>query len=115
MLWRNLYLQYGNTFLNDFQEEDILQSMENLSSSLLGKDVVSIFSAGCFSYGYYGGSFNFGAAYFVEDAAGNYASIEEHQALRYFEDVIDGHDFLDWLYDSGYITQDSYLDLSNDI
>lgn len=116
MLWNDLYLTYGNTFLyENGLEDDVLNSMDNLANSLLGKDVVRIFAAGNFSYGYFGGEFNYSAEYFIIDDGGNYASVSDVQALKYFERVIDVRDFLDWLYDSGYITEDSYLDLSNDI
>ena len=112
---KELYLMYGNQFLSESDlHDDILISMEKLGSSLIGVPYITAFAKGWASYGYFGGSFNFSASNFIIDEAGNYASIEEHQVIRYFNDVIDDRDFLDWLFENNYIAESDYYYLQED-
>lgn len=119
MLWEDLFLGYGQEFLDSTNTGDPLYSMDSLES-VLAQEVkkygaVRVFALGNYSYGYFGGDFDFRSDYFLIDTAGNYASLGEGHLLEYLIEQIDEREFLDWLYDNKYITADSYLDLSNDI
>ena len=115
MLFEDLLLEYGNVFLIEEQGGDEIISMDRFGRYLLTKTTAQAFSLGAFSYGYFGGSFDFSAAYFIEDGAGNVASIEQHQVLRYFDSVISHRDFIDWLYENNYIAEWQFYDLQDDV
>ena len=78
-------------------------------------DTTRVFALGAYSYGYYGGSFDFRADYFLIDNAGNYASLEERNLLRYIADEIDEPYFLNWLFENGYISDEEYKRLQWDL
>ena len=115
MNWKDLYLTYGNTFLLNEIGDGYLISMDHLGVNLLSKPAIDIFRIGNFSYAYFGGAFDYSAMYYIVDSAGNYASVEEYQAERYFRENINDSEFLDWLFEGEYIAEDEYFYLQDDI
>ena len=118
-MWEKLFLQYGIEFLNDTDSGDPLFEMDSLESVLKKEskenDTTRVFALGAYSYGYYGGSFDIRADYFLIDNAGNYASLEERNLLRYIADEIDEPYFLNWLFENGYISDEEYKRLQWDL
>ncbi len=116
MKLEDLYLEYGEEFLLEEQNEfEIVYKMEVLESSLNSMSTMDVFARGAYSYGFFGGSFDFRAPYFVIDAAGNYASLDEHQLVRYYERIIEDRYFIDWLYEMGIIDDREYKQLQYEI
>lgn len=116
MILEDLYLEYGNEFLHEEKDETaIVNEMAYLEQFLRLNPIMDVFSAGAYSYGFFGGSFDFRAPYFVTDAAGNYASLDEHQLVRYYERVIEDRYFIDWLYENGIIDDREYKQLQYEI
>lgn len=116
MKLQDLYLGYGDVFLLEEQNEhEIVHEMADLESCLNSTSIMDIFVKGAYSYGFFGGSFDFRAPYFVIDAAENYASLDEHQLVRYYESVIEDRYFIDWLYEMGIIDDREYKQLQYEI
>ena len=116
MKLKDLYLEYGDEFLQEEQNEsEIVHEMEDLESFLNSNSTMDVFAIGANSYGFFGGSFDFRAPYFVIDAAENYASLDEHQLVRYYERVIEDRYFIDWLYEMGIIDDREYKQLQYEI
>lgn len=116
MTLADLYLEYGHQFLYEEQDETAtVKEMAELEQYLVQTPIIDVFSAGAYSYGFFGGSFDFRAPYFVIDAAGNYASLDEHQLVRYYKRVIDDRYFIDWLYEMGIIDDREYKQLQYEI
>lgn len=107
MKLEDLYLEYGDEFLEEQNPDEVPQEMKDLVN-FLGDNALGAFALGMFAYAFFGGSFNTRASYFVVDAAGNVASIEDHQLLKYYNRVIDDRYFIDWLYESEIIDDSEY-------
>lgn len=119
MLWNDLFLKYGQDFLDDTDSGDPIYGMDSLESLLEDEvkkhGIERVFALGAYSYGYFGGAFDYGCAFFLIDAAGNYASLGEGNLVKYFVEQIDERYFLDWLFDNGYLSDDDYKRLQWDL
>lgn len=118
-MWNELFLKYGLDFLDDTDSGYPFFNMDELEG-LLRKQVKDygaerVFALGNYSYGYFGGGFNYSAAFFLIDSAGNYASLEEGQLLNYIIEQVDERYFLDWLFDHEYLSDEDYKRLQWDL
>lgn len=119
MLWEDLFLEHGKDFLDATDSGYPVFDMDDLEN-LLKKDakeygVTRVFALGDYSYGYFGGAFDYRCAFFLIDAAGNYASLGEGDLLKYFIEQIDERYFLDWLFDNGILSDKDYKRLQWDL
>lgn len=118
-MWNELFLKYGLDFLDDTDSGYPVFNMDDLESSLRKevKDygVERVFALGNYSYGYFGGSFDYRVPYFLIDGAGNYASLGDGELLKYIIEQVDERYFLDWLFDHEYLSDEDYKRLQWDL
>lgn len=119
MLWEELYNTYGFDFLAETNTGDPIYEMADLETVLDGEckknGTTRVFALGEYSYGYYGGSFDYRQPYFLIDNAGNFASMGDGDILNYLRSEIDEHYFLDWLLENNYVSPTEYKRLQDDI
>lgn len=118
-MWEELFLKYGLEFLNDNDSGDPIFDMD-LLENLLRNEIKEhgaerVFALGNYSYGYFGGGFDYRDAYFLIDSAGNYASLGEGELLKYIAEQVDERYFLDWLFDHEYLSDKEYKRLQFDL